>query len=159
MDTKCSLSLHTRVKDRRNIFANLANFYDCENNKSYTDTDDKKKCEIFGITKSNIDFITQKTMKGIGDHLYPLCADFKKKNIIGSDSKWNRIPVSGYNSKYKKDKLYIEKINKWIEYVAEKEGVMYYTLKLEHISILQNMETNLIRINSEGFNKLCKVEL
>ena len=47
----CSLGLNTRVKDKRNFIANLSYFYDKKRNIEYLEEDDKKKCEIFNITK------------------------------------------------------------------------------------------------------------
>ena len=43
MKKKCSLSLDTRVKDRRNIIANLSHQLDCKRNIPYNEEDDAKK--------------------------------------------------------------------------------------------------------------------
>jgi hypothetical protein len=54
-----------------------------------------------------------------------------------------RIPVFGYNSKYKRkmERIFSRKIMCNVLYI--KTGTYQY---------FTNMETNLIRINSEGFN-------
>ena len=159
MKKKCSLGLHTRVKDKRNLIANLAYYYDCEYNIPYTKYDDEKKCEIFGIDNPSTDFITGNRMKGIGDHFYPLCADIKKKKIFGSDSKWNRIPVSGYNSKYKKDGSYNDTLVKWTSYVEDRGAKMFYPLEQKHQTLLNEWEHSLVEINKETFSKLCLIDI
>ena len=45
----CSLSLNTRIKDKRNLLANLSSYYDKTFNIPYTPEDETKKCEIFSI--------------------------------------------------------------------------------------------------------------
>lgn len=153
----CSLGLHTRVKDKRNLIANLSHFYDEKLNVPYTQTDDKKKCEIFAINNSKTDFITGNKLNGIGDHYYPLCADLKKLSIIGSDSLWNRIPVSGSNLSYKKSGDYNHQLELWLEYAESRNAKMYYMLTDEHINIIKDLEQELVRINKEKFDLLCLI--
>ena len=156
---RCNLGLHTRVKDKRNIVANLSHYYDTTQNEIYTEDDDKKKCEIFKIPNIKTDFITKEKMTGVGDHYYLLCADLKKKQIIGSDSNWNIIPVSGYNSSYKKDVIYNKIINEWKEYVEERNGKMFYTLTKEHICLFDEQEKIFVQQNNETFKKLCLIKI
>ena len=151
----CSLGLNTRVKDKRNFIANLSYFYDEKRNIEYLEEDDKKKCEILNIPNSKTDFITGLKLTGIGDHYYPLCADIKKFNRIGSDSLWNRIPVSGSNLKYKKNKEYHEKLDAWINYVQHRGALLYYTLTEEDLIILKDLEEELVKINETKFKLLC----
>ena len=159
MASKCSIGLHTRVKDKRNLIANWVCKLDSEKNIPFTEVDDKKKCEIFGIPSSNTDFITGKKLTGIGDHYYPLCADIKKDMSVGSDSLWNRIPVSGNNSAYKKEKVYIEKLEEWEAYVKERGATMRYTLKQEHLDVLEETVKELVQVNQAAFDKLSSMEL
>mgnify|MGYP006119987889 CR=1 FL=1 len=153
MDKKCSIGLHTRVRDTRNLIANFSHLLDIENTP-YTDDDRHKKCEIFEITDDKIDFISGEKMKGIGDHYYPLSADRKKLNRIGSDSQWNRIPVSGYNSKYKNNPEYSEKINKWETYCISREAKMFYQLTEEQSEIIKSGIQELEIANQVIFDKL-----
>jgi len=161
MKKKCSLSLDTRVKDRRNIIANLSHQLDCKLNIPYNEEDDAKKCEIFAIPTINTDFITGKLMKGIGDHLYPLAKDAMVKKIIGSDSGWNRIPVSGYNSKYKNstNNEIQEKISAWKSYVKERNGLMFHEINNNHIQKLIELENELVKINLRIFEELCEIDI
>ena len=161
MKTKCSLSLHTRVKDRRNILANLSYNLDCKQNILYNEEDDVKKCEIFGIPNIKTDFITRLPMKGVGDHLYPLAKDTMVNKIIGSDSKWNRIPVSGYNSKYKNstNNEIQEKIAAWKSYVKERNGLMFHEINNNHIQKLIELENELVKINLRIFEELCEIDI
>ena len=151
----CSIGLHTRVKDKRNFIANVSNFYDTSKNVEYTNVDDKKKCEIFKIPNSKVDFITGNKLNGIGDHYYPLCAELKKLNRIGSDSLWNRIPVSGSNLSYKKSGEYKEILELWINYATSRGAKLYYHLNSDHIRILNELTEELVRVNSDKFKKMC----
>ena len=153
MSDKCSLSLNTRVRDTRNLMANFAHYLDL-NNTQFTNEDNKKKCEIFGIQHDKIDFITFKVLKGIGDHYYPLSGERKKHNRIGSDSMWNRIPVTGYNSKYKKQEEYLEKLNQWEEYCKSRGAKMFYNLTEEQNDIIKKGVEELERINQKMFDDL-----
>jgi len=161
MKKKCSLSLDTRVKDRRNIIANLSHQLDCKRNIPYNEEDDAKKCEIFAIPTINTDFITGKLMKGIGDHLYPLAKDAMVKKLIGSDSGWNRIPVSGYNSKYKEstDNEIQDKISAWKIYVKERNGLMYHEINDNHIQKLNELQNELVETNRRIFKELCEIDI
>ena len=53
MRDKCSISLHTRVRDTRNLIANLSHYLD-STNISYKEEDKKKKCEIFELLPSRL---------------------------------------------------------------------------------------------------------
>lgn len=153
MTDKCSISLHTRAKDTRNLIANFSHFLD-STNTSYTEEDKKKKCEIFEIPNEKTDFITHKSLTGIGDHYYPLGKERKKYNRIGSDSMWNRIPVSGYNSNYKKQEEYLEKLNKWEEYCKSRGAKMFYNLTEEQNDIIKKGVEELVRVNQKIFDDL-----
>jgi len=155
MERKCSLGLNTRVKDKRNFLANCSYDADCKRNIIYNEEDDKKKCEIFNIPNTKTDFITGKPMKGIGDHLYPLAKDFAIKKIIGSDSKWNRIPVSGYNSKYKNsnNNEIHDKICAWKAYVEERGGLMFHEIDDDKILKLVVWEKELVETNERHFKE------
>ena len=154
MSKKCSLSLHTRVKDTRNLIANFSHILDGCENTLYTEDDRKKKCEIFEISNDKTDFITGQKLNGIGDHYYPLTAERKKLNRIGSDSQWNRIPVSGYNSKYKNQSEYSEKIKQWENYCNSRGAKLFYQLTDGHSDIIKKGIEELERVNQEIFNKL-----
>lgn len=151
---KCSLGLNTRIKDKRNFIGNYSHELDVRYNIDYTEEDDKKKCEIFDIDKSNIDFTTKTKMSGIGDHYYSLCKDYKTKSRIGSDSGWNRIPVSGSNHKYKNDSENMIKVNKWIQYCQEREAKLYYDLSEKHVTYINNIFDELTRKHEELFQGL-----
>ena len=155
---KCSIGLDTRVKDKRNMIANFSHFLD-QNNEPYTEEDDIKKCEIFNIEKSNVDFITLKYMTGIGDHYYPICKDFKKNNRIGSDSSWNRIPVSGNNTKYKDTSENISKINKWIKYCEKRNAKLYWDTSEKQRNILNEGFKKMEAINHDIFDDLKQQQL
>jgi len=98
-------------------------------------------------------------MTGIGDHYYPLAKHFKKQGRIGSDSFWNRIPVNGYNSKYKDstDVGIKEKIDAWIAYVDSKGGKLYYQLTPDHTKILSELEENLMKLNEMAYHSMCAI--
>ena len=98
-------------------------------------------------------------MKGVGDHYYPLVQDFKNTGRIGSDSLWNRIPVNGYNSKYK-DSLDVSikgKIDAWIAYVDSKGGKLSYQLTPDHKNILSELEDNLVKLNEAAYHSMCDI--
>lgn len=69
--SKCSLGLDVRIKDKRNFIANHSYELDQKETLQYSEIDDNKKCEIFGIQKSNIDFITQKKNEWMWRTLLP----------------------------------------------------------------------------------------
>jgi len=154
MASKCSLGLNVRVKDFRNLIANYSNYLDNNHNMQYEDKDDKKKCEIFEITDSKTDFISGLKLTGCGDHYYPLCKNRKKDNTIGSDSLWNRIPVSGSNTKYKDDMNNKIKIDKWLLYVESRGAKLYYKLNDHQIETINQGEKELIATNERIFSNL-----
>jgi len=151
---KCSIGLDARVKDRRNLIANYSHYLDSTLNIEYTGDDDKIKCDIFEIDNSSIDFITKDKMSGIGDHYYPLSKDYKTENRIGSDSGWNRIPVSGNNSKYKDNAENMEKIKRWIYHCETREARLFYILNPEQVNIINKGIDKLIEVNNSMFEDL-----
>ena len=68
------------------------------NNVSFTKEDEQQKCMIFDIPNLKTDFITRESVQ-TGDHYYELGKNCMKQKIIGSDSEWNIIPVSGSNKR------------------------------------------------------------
>ena len=155
--SKCSLQLNTRIKDKRNFLANTSFELDQRETLIYSEIDDNKKCEIFGIQKNNIDFITQKKMTGCGEHYYPLAKDFKSKKIIGSDSGWNRIPVSGSNQSYKRNPEHMVKVNKWLVYCNSKGARLYHQLNETQINFINDLFIKLMELHLQGFNELTKL--
>jgi len=165
---KCSLSLNTKVKDKRDLICNISHEYDIKYNIKFTKEDEHKKCEIFDISDSKIDFITGQKVQ-TGDHYYPLCALREKENKIGSDSEWNSIPVSGSNKKeniynklkkdiFKDKKLDISsftsdeqsilsKLKKWIDYVEYRKANMFYKVSDEFNNRLK--ERDEIMVNEQ----------
>mgnify|MGYP001291494741 CR=1 FL=1 len=156
--SKCSIGLHTRINDKRNFLANYSYYLDQQQIVQYTQVDDYKKCEIFGITKNNIDFTTQKKMSGCGEHYYPLAKDFKKKKRIGSDSGWNRIPVSGSNHKYKLNYDNINKVNKWLEYCNRRGATLYYELSEKQVDFINEEFKKLEEQHKQIFEKLIRLK-
>ena len=152
--SKCSLGLDVRIKDKRNFIANHSYELDQKETLQYSEIDDNKKCEIFGIQKSNIDFITQKKMTGCGEHYYPLMKDFNAKKIIGSDSGWNRIPVSGSNQSYKKTPKHMLKVNKWLVYCNSKGARLYHQLNETQFNFINDLFKKLKELHLQGFNQL-----
>tara|TARA_Y100000768_G_scaffold372995_1_gene341205 strand:- start:572 stop:1051 length:480 start_codon:yes stop_codon:yes gene_type:complete len=152
--SKCSLRFDTRIKDKRNFIARYSFELDQQETLQYRKIDDDKKCEIFGIQKSNIDFITKKKMTGCGEHYYPLTKDFNAKKIIGSDSGWNRIPVSGSNQSYKKTPEHMLKVNKWLEYCNSKGARLYHQLNETKINYINDLFENLSEQHDQGFTGL-----
>jgi hypothetical protein len=146
--------LNTRIKDKRNFIANYGFDKDQRETSQYSKIDDNKKCEIFGIQKSNIDFITQKKMSGCGEHYYPLMKDFNAKKIIGSDSGWNRIPVSGSNQSYKKTPEHMLKVNKWLVYCNSKGARLYHQLNETQFNFINDLFKKLKELHLQGFNEL-----
>jgi hypothetical protein len=155
----CSLSLNTRIKDKRNLLANLSAYYDTTCNIPYTPEDEAKKCEIFEVPNTKTDFITHKPMKGVGDHYFPLASKYKTGNTIGSDSLWNRIPVSGYNSKYKdgSHETIRKKLDTWLKYVKMRGGRLSYQLLSEHKDLISEFEEKIIEMNETLYYNLCKI--
>ena len=155
-----SINLNTRVKDKRNLFANLSYHYD-KSNVPFTKEDEQVKRDIFAIPDLSTDFITRKKLTGIGDHYFPLAGKYKTEQCIGSDSQWNRIPVSGYNSNYKKypDPDAEKKINSWLEYVRTRGAKMYYSLTSEHVDIVNKLERDLVSLNEAAYRELCDIPL
>jgi hypothetical protein len=178
MIKKCSIGLHTRVKDKRNLIANFSHFLDCKYNPEFTEEDIKKKCEIFNIPNVKTDFITNKSLSGCREHYIDLVGRFSKiinKKIIGSDSEWNIIPVSGKNSEYKKkslevsedeieslsedEKVIYDKLNRWKKYVDIRGAHMYHKITDRHIELLQEHENIMVETNKLYFDKLCSQDL
>ena len=151
---KCSLGLSTRIKDKRNFIANYSYYLDQQKTIQYSIIDDNKKCEIFGIKKSNIDFITKKKMTGCGEHYYPLGQEFKKEKRIGSDSGWNRIPVSGNNSRYKKNPENMLKVNEWINYCQGRGASLYHELDDKLVNFINDKFTKLEEDHRQAFEDL-----
>jgi len=150
-----SIGLHVRVKDMRNIICNYVSILDKKKNEEYTDKDELEKLRIFGIPNSKTDFITRKELKGIGDHLYPLCKNRVKENRIGSDSSWNRIPVSGYNIKYKEIPENRIKVEEWQEYCKTRGAKLYYQLSDEQSNRIVQLQEELTNVNQKGYDDLC----
>jgi len=155
----CSIPLNTRVKDKRNLLANLSFQFDNKYNIPFTQEDEVNKCKIFGVTNTQTDFITQQPRKGVGDHYYPLAQNFKDTGKIGSDSLWNRIPVNGYNSKYKGslDADIKDKVDAWIAYVDLKGGKLYYQLTPDHKIIISELQDSLVKLNEAAFHSMCEI--
>ena len=153
---KCSIGLNTRVKDKRNFIANYSHTLD-DTNEKYTEIDDKKKCETFDIDNNNIDFTTKTKMTGIGDHYHPLCKEYKSNNRIGSDSGWNRIPVSGNNHKYKNNPENMVKVNEWIRYCNDRGAKLYYDLDKIEVEYINNAFEELTKKNENMFEGLLKL--
>ena len=155
--SKCSLGLHTRINDKRNFLANYSYELDKRQIVQYTEIDDNKKCEIFKIEKNNIDFTTHRKMSGCGEHYYPLAKDFKSKKRIGSDSGWNRIPVSGNNHKYKQNYEYMNKVNQWIEYCKRRGATLYYELNEKQVDFINSEFKKLEEQHQQIFEKLIQL--
>lgn len=151
---KCSLGFNTRIKDKRNFIANCSFDLDQKDTLQYSKIDDNKKCEIFGIEKSNIDFTTKKKMTGCGEHYYPLAKEFNTKKIIGSDSGWNRIPVSGSNQSYKKNPEHMLKVKKWLVYCNSKGARLYHKLNENQVNYINDLFIKLMEVHLQGFNEL-----
>jgi len=152
--SKCSIGIDARIKDKRNFLANYSYYLDQRQTVQYTDYDDYKKCEIFGITKSNIDFTTHNKMGGCGEHYYPLAKEFNTKKRIGSDSGWNRIPVSGSNHKYKQNDDNMIKVNKWLEYCESKGAKLYHELSEKQIKFINDSFKKLEEQHNQMFEQL-----
>jgi hypothetical protein len=178
MKKKCLLGLHTRIKDKRNLVANLSHYFDCKYNPEFTDEDNKNKCNIFNIKNVKTDFITGKSLGGCGDHYIELVGSHSKnlkKKMIGSDSEWNLIPVSGNNSKYKinsfkvpedkssslpeDEKVIYDKLNIWNKYVKRRGARMYHKITDEHLILFREWEREVVKINKMYFDKLCSLDL
>jgi hypothetical protein len=149
----CSLGLNTRVKDKRNFLANYSHYLD-KTKIQYTKSDDDKKCEIFGIEKNNIDFVSHHKMGGIGDHYYPLGKGFRTQKRIGSDSGWNMIPVSGSNQNYKKNPDNLIIVNKWIEYCNNRGATLFHDLNENQISRIEEGFAILVSMHEQIFADL-----
>ena len=172
MEDKCSLGLYTKTKDKRDLLANISHEYDKKYNIPFLKEDEEKKCLIFKISNLKTDFITRTKIQ-TGDHYYPIGAHHKKEHIIGSDSEWNRIPVSGSNKKENKynnlkkriknsdiskfndeEQLIIQKINNWINYVKSREARMYHKISEEFIERLNKRDEIMMKEQEESFNYL-----
>ena len=154
---KCSIGLHTRVRDKRNFIANYSHMLDESSSIVYTREDDKKKCEIFDIDKNNIDFTTKTKMTGIAEHHYPLCKEYNKKSRIGSDSGWNRIPVLGSNHKYKNSPENMIKVNEWIQYCNDRGAKLYHDLDDKYVKYINDAFEELVRKHEELFQGLLQL--
>ena len=173
MKTKCSLTLYTKVKDKRDLLCNISHGWDIKYNIPFTEADEEKKCEIFGIPNIKTDFITGSLVQ-TGDHYYPIVADLKKKHIIGSDSEWNRIPTSGSRSKELKynslkplsfddnfdisnleedEKLIINKIRKWKEYITSRGAKLSHKVPKEFIERLDKRDEIMMKEQEDSFNE------
>ena len=171
---KCSLSLYTKVKDKRDLICNLSCEFDKKYNVLFTKEDGQNKCMIFDIPNLKTDFITKKKI-GTGDHYYELGKNCMKKKIIGSDSEWNIIPTSGSRSKDLKynylkpisfndnydiskleegDKVIINKLRKWKEYVTSRGAKLFYKVPEEFIEELNKRDEEMVNIQNIYFNKL-----
>lgn len=165
----CSLSLYTKVTDVRDLLCNIAYYYDNKYNVPFTEEDNVNKCMIFDIPDCKTDFITGGKV-GTGDHWFPIAKEWKK-NKIGSDSKWNIIPVSGNNSmalKYnqlKKDILngkkidskyekYSNIIKKWLMYVESRKAKLYYNVPDKFYQVIDDRNSNLRLVQDECLTML-----
>ena len=151
--SKCSLGLTTRAGDLRNFNANLSHNYDLKYNIPYTEDDEKEKLRIFNIPNSKTDFTNGNKLKGIGDHLYPLVKEFKAHKRLGSDSMWNRIPVSGYNRKYHENMENKIKIDLWKKYCKMRGAHLYHDLSDERYNEILEFQQNMIDHTRRLFNK------
>ena len=79
-----------------------------------------------------------------------------KKKRIGSDSGWNRVPVSGNNRNYKKNSEHLIKINKWIEYCNKRGATMYHDLNDEQTRLIEDGFNELVKIHNGLFDDLIK---
>ena len=93
--------------------------------------------------------------------------------MIGSDSEWNLIPVSGNNSKYKinsfkvhednsisvpeEEKVIYDKLNTWKKYVKRRGARMYHDITDKHITLFKEWELEVVKINQTSFDKLCEI--
>jgi len=167
------------VKDKRDLICNISHEYDIKYNIKFTKEDEHKKCEIFDISDSKIDFITGQKVQ-TGDHYYPLCALREKENKIGSDSEWNSIPVSGSNKKeniynklkkeilkdknldissFKSDEqLILSKIKRWIDYVEYKGAKMYHEITDDFNKIILKRDEDMIKIQEHYLYELIHME-
>jgi len=50
---------------------------------------------------------------------------------------------------------YQSKLKEWITYTESKNAKMYYNLSTEHLKLLKELESELVRINEKYFEKLC----
>ena len=152
--TKCCLGLYTRVKDMRNFCCNLAHELDLQYNVNYSTEDENEKLRIFNTPNSKTDFTNGNKLTGVGDHLYPICKDRVKMRIIGSDTLWNRIPVSGYNQKYKENENFKVKVDCWEEYCKKRGAILYYPLSDKvHNDIIKYQE-ELVDLTKTTFDRL-----
>ena len=76
------------------------------------------------------------------------------KKIIGSDSGWNRIPVSGSNQRYKKNPEHMLKVNKWLEYCKSKGARLYHQLNETEFNFINDHFIKLMELHLQGFNVL-----
>ena len=141
---KCSIGKYTRVKDARNFLANMVHELDQRHNVVATIEDAKKKCEIFKIDHLCQDFTDGEKLTGAMEHLVPLAGELKSKGRVGSDSFWNRIPVSGSNRTYNETPAYAEKIRLWVDYVNQRGATLYYNVDRQFFEIMKQREESLI---------------
>ena len=174
MGDKCSLGLFTKTKDKRDLLANISHGYDKKYNVPFTEEDAKQKCIIFDIPNLRIDFITGSSIT-TGDHYYPLQADLKKKHIIGGDSEWNIIPVSGSNKKENKynhlkpislddnydiskleedEILVINKIRNWIKYVSSREAKLFHKVSEKARQRAKKRDDDMVKIQEEALKDM-----
>jgi len=50
---------------------------------------------------------------------------------------------------------YQAKLKEWITYTESKNVKLYYNLSPEHLKLLKELESELVRINETYFEKLC----
>lgn len=151
---KCSLGLLARVKDLRNYVVNLSHEWDLKHNIPYTIDDEKEKLRIFNIPNPKTDFTNGNELKGIGDHLYPITKDLKKRKRIGSDTMWNRIPVSGYNRKYHEIVENKIKLDCWEEYCKKRGATLSYHVSDEIYNHIYQYQQLLVDMTLKNFAEL-----
>jgi len=96
--------LRCRVKDTAYYVMKDMIMIKEKSNVPFTQEDEQKKCEIFGIPNSKTCFLTLSTDGvSVGDHIFPIRGALKKTGLHGGDSKWNTVPVCGSkNNTFKK---------------------------------------------------------
>ncbi len=155
---KCSIGKYTRLKDARNFLANLVHELDMSYNVEPNFDDAKNKCQIFGINHLCQDFTNGKDLTGAMEHLVPLAAELRSKNRIGSDSFWNRIPVSGTNRTYNQTPEHADKVKKWLDYVNNRRGEtprLFYEVDYQFFKMMKEREESLISVE-DNYRKKAK---
>lgn len=162
--------LVNRWSDQKYYLINYLFYKNHNNNPVFTNEDNKKKCEIFGIPNNKTCFITKEECNGKGDHIFEINGYVKFVGLHGSYDDWNTVPVVGrLNKSYKtqfnnknigyqyltdediakcteQQRVIYNKIKTWKEYVESRGASLTWKLTEEEENLFKRKKKQYIEL-------------